>query len=185
MIDMCCKSLMKEKAETYFQECTLRGFVDRIILNTMMDMYCKLGDDDRVETLFDKLPPDTESYNILLDLYGKRGQLTKAQSTFQKMVKSDVKPSEVSYNVLLNACARLGRVAQAEKFLEEMTEVKGLHPDKITYNTMLGLYAEKGMLKEASCLLKKATEKGINPDPYVLKLISNCTSESSKGQVKE
>ncbi|KAL2469180.1 Pentatricopeptide repeat-containing protein [Forsythia ovata] len=110
-----------------------------------------------------KKPRLTATYNTLMDLYGKAGQLKDASDVFADMLKSGVMPDTFTFNTMIFICGSHGYLSEAEALLNKMEEW-GISPDTKTYNIFLSLYADVGNIDAVLLCYKKIKEVGLFPD---------------------
>ncbi|KAK3004783.1 hypothetical protein RJ639_020122 [Escallonia herrerae] len=109
------------------------------------------------------VPPNMESYKILMRAFCLNGDLSIAYQLFNAMFKRDVVPDVECYRVLMQGLCRKSQVNKAVDFLEDMLN-KGFVPDTLSYTTLLNSLCRKKKLKEAYKLLCRMKVKGCNPD---------------------
>ncbi|EEC72578.1 hypothetical protein OsI_06020 [Oryza sativa Indica Group] len=93
--------------------------------------------------------PDIICYNLLIESYGKKRQLNKAESIYMALLEAQCVPTEDTYALLLRAYCNAGSLHRAEGVISEMRE-HGIPPNATVYNAYLD-----GLLK-ARC-----TEKAV------------------------
>ncbi|KAL2556245.1 Pentatricopeptide repeat-containing protein [Forsythia ovata] len=90
-----------------------------------------------------KKPRLTTTYNTLMDLYEKAGQLKDASDVFADMLKSGVMPDTFTFNTMIFICSSHGYLSEAEAWLNKIEEW-GISLDTKTYNIFISLYADVG-----------------------------------------
>ncbi|GJM90312.1 hypothetical protein PR202_ga06579 [Eleusine coracana subsp. coracana] len=93
--------------------------------------------------------PDLICYNLLIDAYGQKRQLNKAESIYMTLLEAQCVPTEDTYALLLRAYCNAGSLHRAEGVISEMQENR-IPPSATVYNAYLD-----GLLK-ARC-----TEKAV------------------------
>ncbi|WVZ77736.1 hypothetical protein U9M48_025563 [Paspalum notatum var. saurae] len=93
--------------------------------------------------------PDIICYNLLIDAYGQKRELSKAESIYMALLEAHCVPTEDTYALLLRAYCISGQLHRAEGVISEMQE-NGIPPSATVYNAYLD-----GLLK-ARC-----TEKAV------------------------
>ncbi|RLM79748.1 pentatricopeptide repeat-containing protein [Panicum miliaceum] len=94
--------------------------------------------------------PDIICYNLLIDAYGRKRELSKAESIYMALLEANCVPTEDTYALLLRAYCNAGQLHRAEGVISEMQE-NGIPPSATVYNAYLD-----GLLK-ARCA-EKAVE---------------------------
>lgn len=120
-----------------------------------------------------QLPTKTkkvDTYNIVMDLYGKAGDFEKASMTFRDMVKAGVDPDVVTYNTMINICGRAGRVREAKALFKKISE-KGLVPDVASYNTLISMFVRRGEKQRALHYYQRMKEAGIAPNAITFQIL--------------
>ncbi|GAU36780.1 hypothetical protein TSUD_213470 [Trifolium subterraneum] len=118
----------------------------------------------------------TYTYNTLIDLYGKAGQLQDAANVFADMMKSGVALDTCTFNTIIYISGSNGNLLEAESLFVKMEE-KGISPNTRTYNILLYLYANVGNIDAALSCYGKIKEAGLFPDvvTYITLLGVLCT----------
>ncbi|KAF5194378.1 Pentatricopeptide repeat-containing protein [Thalictrum thalictroides] len=88
-----------------------------------MEVYGHCGYLNESETLFVEIKqknwvPDEPAYGLLVDLWGKAGNVDKAQSWFQAMLDAGLRPNVPTCNSLLRAFVRVHWFADAYNVLQ-------------------------------------------------------------------
>jgi pentatricopeptide repeat protein len=115
-------------------------------------------------------PKKVDTYNIMMDLHGKAGDLEKASMTFRDMVKAGVDPDIVTYNTMIHICGRAGRVREAKALFKKISE-KGLVPDVASYNTLISMFLRRGEKQSALHYYQRMKEEGISPSAITFHIL--------------
>ncbi|GER33409.1 pentatricopeptide repeat-containing protein [Striga asiatica] len=102
--------------------------------------------------------------NALIDMYGKCGSLSNAESIFVKMPIRDC----VSWNSMVTACAANGRVFEALSFLEQMLGENDLRPNVVTWSALIGGFAQNGHDEEAIGMVYEMRDASFEPNARIL-----------------
>ncbi|PWZ21937.1 Pentatricopeptide repeat-containing protein [Zea mays] len=94
--------------------------------------------------------PDIICYNLLIDAYGQKRQLSEAEAAYMALLEARCVPTEDTYALLLRAYCGSGQLHRAEGVISEMQR-NGIPPTATVYNAYLD-----GLLK-ARCS-EKAVE---------------------------
>ncbi|CAM9586532.1 unnamed protein product [Chrysoparadoxa australica] len=92
------------------------------------------------------------SYNTVISLLGRAGQVEKAYEVFREMRQGGVNPTASSYNQLLVACDLTNDWRKSLSLLEEMQR-DGLKPDCYTYCSVINSCGKGGQWEQALKLL--------------------------------
>jgi pentatricopeptide repeat protein len=91
---------------------------------------------------------NVKTFTIMIDIYGKARQLSRAFSLFYGMQREGFQPNTVTYNAMVAACARNNEPDLAYEVFEEM-EASGLTADKFTYGSLIDSCAKCGQVERA------------------------------------
>lgn len=124
---------------------------NRLVLNSLVDMYSKSGRMKEAQKIFDKIVcRDEVSYTSLIAGYGMQGDGQTALLLFKQMkTEHRIKPDHVTMVALLSACCHAGLVCEGEKIFESMNELHGVSPVMEHYSCMVDLYSRAGLLNKA------------------------------------
>ncbi|KAK4374905.1 hypothetical protein RND71_005582 [Anisodus tanguticus] len=151
---------------------------------------------DELSRLFDEMLkhgflPNTVTFNVMLDVYGKSRLFKRAREVFSmakkrgladvisyntriaaygrsKDFKNILKESghssdHYTYNIMINIYGELGWIEEITDVLAELKE-SGIGPDLCSYNTLIKAYGTAGMVESAVDLVKEMRKNGIEPD---------------------
>jgi pentatricopeptide repeat protein len=98
----------------------------------------------------------------LLSLYGRSGDVKKADDMLQRMIDGGLERTNVIYNSLIKCHER--DIVRVDALFKEMKKV-GIKPTVVTYNTMIQAYSLNGDKNKAVSLFEQMAEKeGIKPN---------------------
>ncbi|KAF2590304.1 hypothetical protein F2Q70_00040202 [Brassica cretica] len=80
--------------------------------------------------------PDEPVYGLLVDLWGKAGNVEKAWRWYQAMLGAGVLPNVPTFNSLLSTFLRVNKISEASELLQNMLAL-GLRPSLQTYTLLL------------------------------------------------
>lgn len=120
-----------------------------------------------------------KSYKIMIDVYGKAKQLTRAFSLFHSMSKLGTKPSLVTYNAMVAACARNNEPDLAYEVFEDM-RANGLTPDKFTYGALIDTCARNGQVERAFELSRFMDADHIVKDSMIYSALMDACGRASQ-----
>ncbi|KAJ9560666.1 hypothetical protein OSB04_005826 [Centaurea solstitialis] len=150
------------------------------VINRIIYAFADCGHVHNAILVFDhmkglKLKPDLITYNTMLGIYGRTGEVEEMLNVFASMKKVDIDiaPDIVSYNTLLNSLRKVGRFDLCVVLMEEMGKV-GLQPDLRTYTALIECFLRSGNVEESLRLFQDMKRGHICPSIYVYRsLISN------------
>lgn len=115
----------------------------------------------RAKKLFDRMTndiliePDVITYNTMLHIYSRLGNVEKSESLLKEMLLNDsqVSPDSTSFNTVINAWANSGKIdapRRAEAILEQMLKaaseegerIKRINPESITFNSVMSAWTK-------------------------------------------
>lgn len=89
------------------------------------------------------LRPNTVTYNILVDSYGKAGRFREMEDVFMEMKESDeIQPDIWTQNAILRNFSRAGNITAMEQWYMKLQSF-GYGNDIITFNTLLNAYGKE------------------------------------------
>jgi pentatricopeptide repeat protein len=107
-----------------------------------------------------------KTYTIMIDIYGKARQLSRAFSLFYGMQRVGFQPNVITYNAMVAACVRNNEPELAYEVFEEM-QVSGFKPDKFTYGSLIDSCAKCGDVERAFEISDLMDANGIVKDQTI------------------
>lgn len=129
--------------------------------------------------------PDTFVLNSMLDLYGRLGQFDKMEQVLEAMEnsRSSSKAHISTYNILINAYGKAGYFEKMEDIFLSITK-KNLKPDVVTWTSRIGAYSRKKLYLKCLEIFEEMIDSGCFPDGGTAKvLLNSCSSEDQIQQV--
>ncbi|KAJ4891681.1 Pentatricopeptide repeat-containing protein [Raphanus sativus] len=111
----------------------------------------------------ERCKPTTETYNLMINLYGKASKSYMSWKLFCEMRSHQFKPNICTYTALVNAFAREGLCQKAEEVFEQLQE-DGLEPDVYVYNALMEAYSRAGYPYGAAEIFSLMQHMGCEPD---------------------
>lgn len=126
-----------------------RADQNRILNNTLVDMYHKCGDIDEAFKVFsDLVERDVISWNIVMAGHAIRDNMEEVLVLYRQMQQEAVEPDGVSFLSMLLACASLGALELGEQF--HACVIGGCYELAIPVsNTLIDMYAKCGSIEKA------------------------------------
>ncbi|KAJ0982812.1 hypothetical protein J5N97_011067 [Dioscorea zingiberensis] len=161
MIALKAKSRNYATAVKLFRDMQAAGFrPDKITYNIVMEALGHSGHLNEVETVFIEMQrdwvPDEPMYGLLVDLWGKAGNVGKARAWYQAMLDSGLRPNVPTCNSLLSAYLRVHMFSDAYAVLLNMHNL-GLIPSLQTYTLLLSCCTETQAGMKICCQLMAIT----------------------------
>jgi len=106
---------------------------------------------------------NSHTYNILIDTYGKAGQIRAVCEIFARMIKQGVVPTTVTFNTMIHLYGNHGRIREVSSLLKRMEELRCL-PDTRTYNILISVLVKHDKINLATKYFAKMKEAFLEPD---------------------
>ncbi|KAK6923435.1 E motif [Dillenia turbinata] len=184
--------------------------LDQSVCNALLSMYCKFGLFDHGEKLFGGVcERNMESWNIIVDGYGRIGLETKCIELFREMQYIGVECDFSSLVTVINSCSQLGATqlgmslhcyvikklavvdisvwnsllnmyGKCGKFAFAWSLFSRTRRDTMTWNTLISVYNQIGHFSEALSLFDKMISENAKPDSITFRnLLSACSNLAS------
>lgn len=150
------------------------GFDNKVFVGAaLVDLYSKCGNLDSAVRVFESMnEKDVVLWSSMIAGYGIHGHGSRAIATFERMIKSSVKPNNVTFVSILSACSHSGFVEEGRRIFDRMNHVYGVVPDSEHYGIMVDLLGRSGELHEAMMLIEHMP-KPAGPDAWCA-LLAGC-----------
>nr|UPT48712.1 pentatricopeptide repeat protein AaPPR662 [Agave angustifolia]UPT48949.1 pentatricopeptide repeat protein AaPPR1160 [Agave angustifolia]UPT49713.1 pentatricopeptide repeat protein AaPPR1232 [Agave angustifolia] len=178
LIDAYSKGGMKKEALVWLGEMNKQGMEpDEVTMGIVVQAYKKAREFQKAEEFFKKWSSavtdddSTEShkcyslytYNMLIDTYGKAGELKQASDTFARMLREGIAPDIITFNTMIHVCGNHGCLEEVGSLLALMEEIR-CFPDTRTYNILISLYTKSDDIHTAASYFLKMKADGLVPD---------------------
>ncbi|XP_058773879.1 pentatricopeptide repeat-containing protein At1g11900 [Vicia villosa] len=155
---------------------SISSFINKIIY-----AFAKSGQKDSALVIFSLLKIQNDSvldlitYNIVLDILGRKGHVDEMLDVFASLKKAGFVPDTISYNTLIHGLGKVGRSDLCFAYFEEMKE-NGNQPNLLTYTALIDTFGGAGNIGESLKLFREMKLKGILPSIQIYRsLIHNLT----------
>uniref|UniRef100_A0A0E0C790 Pentacotripeptide-repeat region of PRORP domain-containing protein n=1 Tax=Oryza meridionalis TaxID=40149 RepID=A0A0E0C790_9ORYZ len=159
---------------------------DGIVYGSLMKAYFLMGIEEKaMECYKEVLGAESEvrfgaeSYNGVVDAFGRNGRLDDAIELFERMLREHDPPLKIavdvrSFSVIVDAYCAAGRFGDAIAWFRRMGEWEVV-ADVAAYNNLIRHLSLQGLVSEAELLYKEMGESGLKADEetYVL-LMQGC-----------
>lgn len=156
--------------------------VGLVILNTLVDACCRVGDMSSAAQVFRDMvgadcTPDLITYSTLIKGYCVRGEMDEAIELFSCMRQKGIVPDAIVFNSLLDGAAKKQLLKLCEQIVYEMEEA-GLKPSNHSLSILIKLYGREHDVEKAFDVFKQFPLKyGFRPNAAVFTcLMSTCIS---------
>lgn len=175
-------------AETFFNELNEEDKNEKTY-GALLNCYVREGLSDKSISIMQKMEElgfvtSTLTFNDLMCLFTRTGQLEKVPEVFTLMKKKGLYPDNYSYRICMNAYGAKSDLKNMEMLLEEMKTEPHLKMDWTTYSTVASLYIKFGLKEKALFYLKKLENKTFKNALAYNHLISHHASLGNKGEMK-
>lgn len=146
MIALQAKARNYQSTIKLYRDMQSAGFrPDKITYSIVMEALGHWGQLNEAENVFLEMQqywvPDEPVYGLLVDMWGKVGNVEKARAWFQSMLDAGLWPNVPTCNSLLSAFLRMQRFKDARDVLQNMMGM-GLAPSLQTYTLLLSCCTE-------------------------------------------
>lgn len=153
---------------------------DQEMYNCVINCCSRALPVDEISEIFDEMlqrgfVPNTITFNVMLDVYGKAKLLKKARKLFwmaQKWGLVDM----ISYNTIIAAYGRNKDLRNMSSTFGEM-QFKGFSVSLEAYNTMLDAYGKESQMERFRSVLQRMKETSCASDHYTYNIMINIYGE--------
>lgn len=191
LIDVYSKGGLKNEALLWLERMNKQEMEpDEVTMGIVVQLYKKAGEFQKAEDFFQKWSSDeslkqeanttvsiagvgsvlnshvclsSQTYNTLIDTYGKAGQLKEASKMFSLMLREGIAPTTVTFNTIIHICGNHGRLDEVTSLMQRMEELR-CQPDTRTYNILIFLHAKHDDINMATSYFKKMKAASLEPD---------------------
>ncbi|XVE55284.1 hypothetical protein DITRI_Ditri03aG0146300 [Diplodiscus trichospermus] len=138
--------------------------------NGLLSALCKSKNVRKAQEIFDRMKdrflPDSKTYSILLEGWGRAPNLPKAREIFREMVDMGCDPDIVTYGIMVDILCKAGRVDEAIAIVREM-DSKGCRPTSFIYSVLVHTYGIENRIEDAVDAFLEMERNGIKADVAV------------------
>ncbi|KAL3533013.1 hypothetical protein ACH5RR_006534 [Cinchona calisaya] len=170
----------------YYKTLKAGNIWDQEMYNCIINCCARALPVDELSKLFDEMlrhgfAPNTVTFNVMLDVYGKSGLFKRARKVFW-MAKKRGLTDAISYNTMIAA------YGQNKDFKNMSSTVKEMQFNEISvsleaYNCMLDAYGKEGEMEKFRNVLKRMKESSCVSDCYTYNIMINIYGE--QGWIEE
>ncbi|GKV18113.1 hypothetical protein SLEP1_g28534 [Rubroshorea leprosula] len=159
---------------------------DQEMYNCVINCCARALPVDELSRIFDEMiqhgfSPNTVTFNVMLDVYGKAKLFNKVKKLFW-MAKMQGLVDEISYNTIIAAYGQNKDLKNMSSTVQEM-QLEGFSVSLEAYNSMLDAYGKKGQMENFRNVLKRMKGSSCASDHYTYNIIINIYGE--KGWIDE
>jgi len=139
--------------------------VDEVLVNSLLDVFCRLGDMPRLEATLQRMREygirgSAVTYGTIVKAYGRAGNIEKVLQAWAEMGREGLEANAVTYGCMLDACVKCGHLDKALHVFSVMKE-KGLHKNTILYATLIKGFAKSKDPSAARALHREMVMEGV------------------------
>jgi pentatricopeptide repeat protein len=134
--------------------------LDEVIFNSILDGLLKSEQYNDALVVYEdmklnKIKGSNATYSILIKIYSKMNNVTKAVGVYNEMLEESIKPSLITYTSIIQILIKSKRVQNAISIFDEIL-FNGLSPDHVMYNVIINGCVFNGRLDDACRFLLKS-----------------------------
>ncbi|KAL6180827.1 hypothetical protein ACLB2K_047486 [Fragaria x ananassa] len=138
--------------------------------NDLLSALCKSKNVRKAQEIFDKMrdrfEPDSKTYSILIDGWGKDPNLPKAREVYREMVDAGCIPDIVTYGIMVDVLCKAGRVDEGIEIVRGMV-ASGCMPTSFIYSVLVHTYGVEDRIEDAVEAFLEMERNGIKADVAV------------------
>ncbi|GKU98470.1 hypothetical protein SLEP1_g11473 [Rubroshorea leprosula] len=135
--------------------------------NGLLSALCKSNNVRKAQEIFDRMKdqfvPDSKTFSILLQGWGKAPNLPRAREIFREMVDMGCNPDIVTYGIMVDILCKAGRVDEAIGIVREM-DSNGCRPTSFIYSVLVHTYGIENRIEDAVDTFLEMERNGIMAD---------------------
>lgn len=153
--------------------------------NGLLSALCKSKNVRKAQEIFDKMKeqfvPDSKTYSILLEGWGKEPNLPKAREVFREMVRVGCNPDIVTYGIMVDILCKMGRVDEALDIIKSMDD-SGCRPTSFIYSILVHTYGVQNRIEDAMDTFLEMAKNGVKADVVVYNALISAFCKVNKFQ---
>jgi pentatricopeptide repeat protein len=137
-----------------------RGLMtDRLLGNTIINMYLKCGNLMDARKVFDEMPErNVCSWTMMIAVYARYGFAEEALELFGRMWQTGVQPNQFTFASVLRACAGLEALEYGAEIHGDVIR-RGFGSDVVVENALVDMYVKCGCIEIARQVFDKMSER--------------------------
>ncbi|XP_027067196.2 pentatricopeptide repeat-containing protein At1g77360, mitochondrial [Coffea arabica] len=153
--------------------------------NGLLSALCKSKNVRKAQEIFDNMKgqfvPDSKTYSILLEGWGRAPNLPKAREIYREMVEAGCDPDIVTYGIMVDILCKAGRVDEAVEIVKEM-EFSGCRPTSFIYSVLVHTYGIDNRIEDAVDTFLEMESSGVEVDVAVYNALISAFCKVNKFQ---
>jgi len=106
-----------------------------------------------------KVRPDERIFNVIMNTFGKRGEIVEMLSWMNHMIHSEVRPSIVTFNTLINTYGMLKDFVKLKLVFETIVKDPDLKPNARTFSIIIHAFGQAAMFEEMENWFQRMSEE--------------------------
>lgn len=135
--------------------------------NGLLSALCKSKNVRKAQEIFDthkdRFIPESKTYSILLEGWGRAPNLPKAREVFREMVDAGCNPDIVTYGIMVDILCKAGRVDEALGIVKGMDH-RVCQPTSFIYSVLVHTYGVENRIEDAVETFMEMERNGIQAD---------------------
>ncbi|KAJ4700738.1 putative Pentatricopeptide repeat-containing protein [Melia azedarach] len=151
--------------------------------NGLLSALCKSKNVRKAQEIFDSMKdrfiPDSKTYSILLEGWGKAPNLPRARETFREMIDMGCNPDIVTYGIMVDILCKAGRVDEALGIVKGM-DSSVCSPTSFIYSVLVHTYGVENRIQDAVDAFLEMERNGIQADVAVYNALIGAFCKANK-----
>eukprot|EP01018_Ginkgo_biloba_P001355 Gb_26130 [translate_table: standard] len=162
ILQLCIKKKAWSEGKLIHVHMDERQFMpDRILRNTLLNMYARCGSLVDARRVFDEMPErDVCSWTVMIAAYSRHGLAGPALALFQEMQRTDIQPNQFTFASVLPACANLAALEQGMEIHKNIIRC-GFQSDLFLESALVDMYAKCGRIENARHVFDKMPHRDV------------------------
>ncbi|XP_022993872.1 pentatricopeptide repeat-containing protein At1g77360, mitochondrial [Cucurbita maxima] len=135
--------------------------------NGLLSALCKSKNVRKAQEIFDSMKdqfvPDSKTYSILIEGWGRAPNLPRAREIFREMIDSGCIPDIVTYSIMVDVLCKAGRIDEAVGVVKEM-DSNNCGPTSFVYSVLVHTYGVENRIEEAVSTFLEMERNGVRAD---------------------
>ncbi|TXG57904.1 hypothetical protein EZV62_015733 [Acer yangbiense] len=152
-------------------------------LNGLLSALCKSKNVRKAQEIFDSMKdrfiPDSKTYSILLEGWGKDPNLPKAREIFREMIDVGCNPDIVTYGIMVDILCKAGRVDEALGIVKGM-DYRVCQPTSFIYSVLVHTYGVENRIEDAVDTFMEMERNGIHADAALYNALIGAFCKANK-----
>eukprot|EP01018_Ginkgo_biloba_P002764 Gb_31266 [translate_table: standard] len=162
LLQACIKKKALPEGKLVHGHMNERGMIaDRILYNTLVNMYAKCGSLVEARRIFDQISKrDSFLWTVMIAAYARNGLAEEALALFHQMRRTGIRPSRFTFASVLPACASLASLEHGMKIHEDVIR-NGFQCNVFVESALIDMYAKCGSIEKARDVFDKMHQRDV------------------------